>query len=135
MFNIGVTGTQKGMSDLQLICYCQCLAKLITLYGVDELRLHHGRCIGADEQMFFIAKMTGIWTIAHPPIQQDRMSKFESDENRAAADFLVRNHNIVDECDILIVAPFENHEILRSGTWATYRYAKKIGTNFIILDR
>ncbi len=37
---------------------------------------------------------------------------------------LVRNHKIVDGCDFLIAAP-HGPEILRSGTWATIRYARK----------
>jgi len=38
---------------------------------------------------------------------------------------LERNRAIVDETDILLAAPLESEEQLRSGTWATVRYARK----------
>jgi len=39
---------------------------------------------------------------------------------------LVRNRDIVDATDMLIAAPATRKEVLRSGTWATIRYAKKM---------
>ena len=48
--------------------------------------------------------------------------------------YLERNKKIVNCCDILIAAPKQINEVLRSGTWSTIRYAKKIGIEvFIIL--
>jgi hypothetical protein len=44
-----------------------------------------------------------------------------------AKPYLVRNHEIVDDSQVLIAAPKEFTEQLRSGTWATIRYARKIG--------
>ena len=38
---------------------------------------------------------------------------------------LKRNNIMASLCDHLIVCPKNYHEQLRSGTWATYRYAKK----------
>ena len=40
-------------------------------------------------------------------------------------DYLERNHDIVDETDMLIATPGEEQEVQRSGTWATIRYARK----------
>jgi hypothetical protein len=40
--------------------------------------------------------------------------------------FLDRNKDIVNSCDILIACPENDIEVLRSGTWSTIRYAKKI---------
>jgi cytosine/uracil/thiamine/allantoin permease len=53
----------------------------------------------------------------------------------AAADFTVlepgpylwRNHQIVDATAALLACPFEFEEQLRSGTWATVRYARTLG--------
>ena len=39
--------------------------------------------------------------------------------------YLQRNHNIVNECDMLVAFPSTSNEVLRSGTWSTIRYAKK----------
>jgi hypothetical protein len=39
---------------------------------------------------------------------------------------LERNKHIVHNCGWLIAAPKEDSETLRSGTWATIRYARKL---------
>ena len=39
---------------------------------------------------------------------------------------LVRNHKIVGAVHLLIATPKTDKEELRSGTWATIRYAKKV---------
>lgn len=39
--------------------------------------------------------------------------------------YLDRNHDIVDATDVLIAVPNSVKEELRSGTWATIRYAKR----------
>ena len=50
-------------------------------------------------------------------------------------DYLVRNMNIVNQSDVLIAAPKEEVEVLRSGTWSTIRKARNKGLQVIILDR
>ena len=47
--------------------------------------------------------------------------------------YLERNRDIVDACDILIACPRTLKEELRSGTWATVRYARKVGKPVAIL--
>ena len=49
----------------------------------------------------------------------------KGDETRKQKDYLDRNHDIVDETELLIACPKEPEEITRSGTWATIRYARK----------
>jgi hypothetical protein len=39
--------------------------------------------------------------------------------------YVERDHDIVDETDMMISFPPTNKEILRSGTWTTIRYARK----------
>jgi hypothetical protein len=41
-------------------------------------------------------------------------------------EYLDRNHDIVDSSDLLIAVSESTVEVLRSGTWATIRYAKKL---------
>jgi hypothetical protein len=49
-------------------------------------------------------------------------------------DYLPRNKNIVRATASLIATPFEFVEILRSGTWSTVRFARKLGKPvFLIL--
>jgi hypothetical protein len=43
-----------------------------------------------------------------------------------------RNHDIVDETELLIACPGELAEAVRSGTWATVRYARKLGRPIVI---
>ena len=49
-------------------------------------------------------------------------------------DYLDRNKDIVNNCDLLIAAPKENTEVLRSGTWSTVRYAKQLGVTVVIIE-
>jgi hypothetical protein len=49
-------------------------------------------------------------------------------------EYIERNHNIVDNTDMLIAFPSTKTEILKSGTWATIRYARKKGKKIIIID-
>lgn len=44
---------------------------------------------------------------------------------REPAPYIVRDHAIVDEVQFLIGCPRKDIEELRSGTWATIRYARK----------
>lgn len=98
--------------------------------GVDEF--HHGCCIGADEQANDIAILNKIWTIGHPPTDETYMSKCSVNERRESKSYLVRDRDIVDETFILIGNPKGFQEELRSGTWATIRYARK-NTKYIII--
>jgi hypothetical protein len=56
----------------------------------------------------------------------------ECDEVREAKHPLERNHDIVDQTDFMIAAPFTESEVLRSGTWSTIRYARKQGKEVYI---
>lgn len=47
---------------------------------------------------------------------------------------LVRNHDIVDSTELLIACPKEQVEVLRSGTWATIRYARKKEITVWLID-
>jgi len=46
---------------------------------------------------------------------------------RKAKPYLARNQDIVDETEVLIAVPAQKKEIVRSGTWATIRRARKAG--------
>jgi len=56
-----------------------------------------------------------------------------SDIRRNPKPYLERNHNIVDESELLIACPKSKEEELRSGTWATVRYARKKGVRIILI--
>ena len=137
---VGFTGTRKGMSIHQRRLFIDLLnlgkEHRPTRFGVlDEF--HHGGCIGADEDAHHLVQNeSDIPIYVHPCDIKDMQSKItegEMVERLPEKKPLVRNHDIVDECDMLIAAPFTNDEVVRSGTWATVRYAKRKGKIVIIL--
>ena len=120
---IGITGTQRGLVTLQFDNLVRWLSDLEQPIRV----LHHGCCVGADEQVVEIVRAVypDVFTIAHPPENTYKMSKIFSSVTWDPKPYLARNQDIVDCSDMLLVFPKEEHEVLRSGTWATYRRAVK----------
>ncbi len=131
---VGFTGTQKGMTAAQL-------TQAYSILGIMDLtHLHHGDCIGADNQAHSIALSRKCEITIHPPVNNTKRAfchnKITTDtilHVKRPLEYLERNHNIVDESEALVATPGENQEQLRSGTWATIRYAKKRGKEIIII--
>lgn len=123
---VGFTGTQKGMSPAQI----QWVGEFLSKHRPVEF--HLGDCIGADTDCYYIIEnfnsgnvYPGIVTFGHIPIYDYKRSKLKYTFERAPKPYLDRNHDIVDESDVILATPGETEEQLRSGTWATIRYAKK----------
>jgi hypothetical protein len=117
---VGFTGTQVGMSDKQK------LAVRAQLISMDPDEFHHGDCIGADKEAHDIAVSLGIKTVIHPPKNNSKRAFCTGDVVLPAGDYLDRNRDIVNSVNVMIATPKEEAEQLRSGTWATIRYAKKV---------
>lgn len=127
---IGFTGTKQGMTNRQK----RALRNLMQRF-YRGCEFHHGDCVGADEQAHKIAdKHNDSWTVQHPPDNNKARAFTETNEKRKPFPYLQRNHHIVTASEILIAAPRTLEEELRSGTWATVRYARKKGRPVIILD-
>jgi len=126
---VGFTGTQVGMTNRQKLE----LKEYLQVLGVTEL--HHGDCVGADDEAADIARLMGIRLVMHPPTDsRKRAYNFRiGEEVRDQHPYLTRNHHIVDETEILIATPKTGYEELRSGTWATVRYARKLGRRVYVL--
>lgn len=130
---IGVTGSRNGLTMDQRAAFVDTVHNMVELRNfnyrpIEKDQLHHGACIGADEQMLLIAQNDfALWTVAHPSNLIFLTTKILSHETREPKPPLERNHDIVDATEILIATPETFEEVLRSGTWATIRYAKKIG--------
>lgn len=123
----GFTGSRGGITMRQQLG----LLRLLTIGDT----LHHGRCIGADEQADELARTYDCKRVAHPGPKSKLTADTDSDEIREPKPFLERNRDIVDESYILIAAPRTLQEEWEgSGTWATIRYARKVGKPVIILD-
>lgn len=119
---IGFTGTQEGMTEMQ----AQFVFGELMMLVVTEA--HHGWCIGADAQFHEMLPWTHATIHGHPPLNTSKMADlaFPPDVAHEAKEYLVRNRDIVDATEWLIAAPRGDEE-LRSGTWSTVRYARKLG--------
>lgn len=115
---IGVTGTRSGMNEKQK----EEVTSFLKQYSGE---LHHGDCVGVDVEVADIAKELGYKTVKHPPLKTDLQANHQSDEERKPFSYFQRNRNIVDECDIVIVVPYQDEWQSNGGTWYTYDYALK----------
>lgn len=126
MTKVGFTGTQKGMTTIQMLH----VSELIE--GASEL--HHGDCIGADDEVDKVAAILGIPKHIHPPLENKKRAFCTRGEFLIlkAKDYLERNRDIVDETEYLVAAP-SGAELVRSGTWSTIRYASTLGRRISIV--
>ena len=130
---IGFTGSRRGLSKEQM---AQVNSVLIQHQAT---HLHHGDCVGSDEGFHRVGEeMANVSITIHPP-DKPGLRAFCDPQGEGVKKlplpFLKRNHAIVDACDILIACPETNQEQLRSGTWATIRYARKKGKEVIIIPQ
>lgn len=88
--------------------------------------LHHGDCVGADAQAHAAAAYGSVRIHLHPADFTTKRAWCTGAELMAGpAPPLVRNRVMVDVSEALIATPRLMVEELRSGTWATVRYARK----------
>jgi len=120
--DIGFTGTQIGLTMLQQ----EAFQNILYLQADNKIFFHHGDCIGADAQAHDIAKPFAASIVIHPPTDPKKRAWCFGGYMLPEKTYLKRNHDIVDQCDILIAAPKGFFEEQRSGTWATIRYALKV---------
>ncbi len=134
---IGFTGSREGMTDKQKEAFADLLRhSAVIKNGIEEF--HHGDCIGSDADAHKIAQEYANAVVIHPPANNAYRAFIGESEWVAPVilppkDYLGRNHDIVAACDVLIATPKESHNVLRSGTWATIRYAEKIKKKVIII--
>ena len=123
---VGITGTQQGLNSVQYYW----AGFVVELLWRKMWELHEGHCIGADEDVTRIVRRRrgdreGPKIYGHPSNMPDRTSVLEVDVMYPPLPPLERNHVIVDVSHILVALPHEREERLRSGTWATVRYARQ----------
>lgn len=119
----GFTGTREGLTTKQW----DSLTYLLRL--LEPCQVQHGDCVGADEAVHHIALAMEITVAIRPPIE-DSLRAWSSMDTAAVTVFptkpyLQRNHDIVNHTNYLVACPSSQKEVLRSGTWATIRYAGK----------
>jgi len=127
---LGFTGTRRGMTKAQLGTIEQWV-KIIRPNSVV-----HGCCWGADMQFHDLCSTLMVKIALRPSNRQDLIPGLGGCvwSIAPAEEPLVRNRKIVADAQWLLAAPAEEQEILRSGTWATIRYArKKPGMNVTVV--
>jgi hypothetical protein len=119
----GFTGTRNGLTPKAT----KGLADLLVM--LEPRQVSHGDCVGADNTVHYMALGLGIPIGVRPPID-DRLRGWGSVHNTLvyvypAKPYIQRNHDIVNHTQYLIACPSTMAEVVRSGTWATVRYAGK----------
>lgn len=123
---IGITATRKGLTVPQQTTLLEVLTRLKP--ATDRLSVHHGDCVGGDEQAHrCIRSHFGLNSLihAHPCDLKAQRAYCSANITHPVKAPLDRNRDIVLAADVMIIMPSGFVEELRSGTWATYRYAKK----------
>lgn len=124
-FTIVFTGTQSGMTEPQ--------KKLVLKLFAHGERLYHGCCIGADKEAhdLWVARWDDCQSVTgYPSNLAAKRVYCATGLNHAPAPPIVRNHRMIDDAlaagmPLCVAAPKGMQEELRSGTWATVRYARK----------
>lgn len=126
-----MTGTRRGMTPRQIF---QFHAALRT-FDSRPARFLHGDCVGADRDGWTIATALGWSTEAWPAanVHPHLRARTASDIVRNPLPPLERDRLLVEWCDLLIATPGEPEEILRSGTWATIRHARRLARPIILI--
>jgi len=130
---IGFTGTRKGMTAEQKNSVTRILSRYAAKYGN---LVGHGDCVGADADFDEIAERSGCVRHLFPSNLEKTRAHCErrgAIEISLPAPPLTRNVWILDRSFVLIATPRENVEVLRSGTWATIRLARKSNVRLLIV--
>ena len=126
---IGFTGTRRGLSPTQ---HNRLAEYLKSCTPIEEA--HHGSCIGADEAFHHIiaSNHPGTLLYIHPPRSREYIADLTGNYKHPPLGYIARNHNIVDATDLLVACP-SDVESVRSGTWATVRYARSLKRPHILV--
>lgn len=119
---VGFTGSRGGLNPSQE----SRIEKILLENGATHVS--HGDCVGADTRFHEVALKLGLDISIFPPDKKGLRSFLGSVGKgtiHAEKSYIKRNHDIVNSCDFMIACPDTNKEKLRSGTWATIRYARK----------
>jgi hypothetical protein len=127
-FYVSFTGTSRGMNKIQFAKVSEFLFN-----NVDRFDLAiHGDCIGADAEFHTICKVLNVPIDIHPCDITHFRAFCEGFRVFPIDKPLTRNKTMIDKADLTLATPFENQEVLRSGTWSSIRYAKKKDKMLII---
>lgn len=132
MTTLAFTGTREGLTA----------AQRAALSSVEAPRkVLHGGAVGADSEFHaFVLSQTipyGVIIEVWPcdPTRAEFWKRQKDGVFYSGRDYvvhpieapLIRNRLMVERCSRLLACPATAHEVLRSGTWATVRAARKLG--------
>jgi hypothetical protein len=128
---ISVTATRIGLTTKQSKAAVMLLRKL------KPDILIHGAANGGDSELHDLAKLMGINVEVYPAVgvasNVNNLHYVDGDVIHFPAAPLVRNKTMIDAASITLAFPGEMYEVLRSGTWASIRYARSKGTTLYII--
>jgi len=124
------TGTRAGMTGEQ-----DATVRILITEGLAPVeRGIHGDCLGADATFHMICMQLGVPVEKHPCNMDSQRAYTEGGYIlRPPRPPLERNRTMVDRGDVLVATPKGFAEEPRGGTWATIRYAVKMGKPFYIV--
>lgn len=126
---LGFSGTRKGMTTSQIQLVFALMGTWLNMH--DGLIFRHGDCPdGADQQAAHLAMALGYHVIAHPGAP---LSPGTGHLLLKVKPPLKRNEDIAELSTVLLATPGEKKEVLRSGTWATVRYARKLKKMIVLV--
>lgn len=108
MFDLGFTGTRKGMTESQENEVRDFFALMDRLWGTrGAATLHHGDCVGSDAQAHAIAVSLGWRICIHPPTDEKYRAFCDSELTVIQKPFvyLKRNRDIVSHSVVVVAAP------------------------------
>ncbi len=96
--------------------------------------VHHGDCLGADDEFHdIVEEITKACIFVHPPRNSSNRAWRLGSYVFKTQPYLVRNDAIIASADLMLAVPFGFEERLRSGTWATIRHTRKAKKPLIIV--
>lgn len=127
--SVGVTSTRKGLNEVQ---------RLWVTFFLKEHQvnvLHHGDCVGGDDELAKMFHQKGTYVIAHPAhtINKYKAKCQINDLILSPDDTLARNQTIVRHSELVLGFPYTIEEEVRSGTWFTIRHAKKLKVPVLVI--
>lgn len=126
---LGITATQLGCSFRQRATAVLWMARL---FDCGVRWMDNGDCVGGDKELGELWKAMGGKLHLRPCTIAGKRAGLAGDVIDPPLPPLARNRTIA-AADALIAAPKGFAEELRSGTWATVRYARALGRPILII--
>lgn len=131
---VGFTGTRRGLTEAQRAALFGVLSRL-RAQGAEVM--DNGCCEGADREAHEIWRTLGGHFHFRPgdTAQQAWAAGVAGllDMVEFPIAYLDRNRDIVNHASVVVAAPGEAVERLRSGTWATVRAARKAALDVLLV--